>query len=258
MTDAKINLEAAADKVGAVLPAEVTRALQADMEGRVVDVAQDDGITQPTAQSQQAQAATESVAKEAGPFGPIFDGFENNPEGAIAKLMQEKRGEVPNAFNHPELGQIGFVYGDNNMGLLHIANKRGIDWVNRIPEILRTGELVKDEGGLPRTYLVLRADTPPSVAVIRLDWDGEGKTWLVTAYPDDFGKFAKSENPDNNQKHTGRAVDGVSGFSDQSGQFDSATSEWQRQARRESQKTHQPARRHFRSAEEGVVSENGI
>ncbi|HNQ11503.1 MAG TPA: hypothetical protein PKM45_13845, partial [Giesbergeria sp.] len=51
MTDPKINLEAAAAEVGATLPAEVTRALQADMEGRVVDVAQDDGITKPAAQS---------------------------------------------------------------------------------------------------------------------------------------------------------------------------------------------------------------
>ncbi|MDD2608628.1 MAG: hypothetical protein PHX60_02900 [Giesbergeria sp.] len=168
-------------------------------------------------------AAMEPEATKSGPFGPIFEGFENNPEGAIAKLMQEKRGEVTDAFTHPELGKIGFVYGDNNMGLLHIANKRGMEWVNRIPEILKTGELVKDEGGLPRTYLVRRADTPPSVAVIRLDWDGKGKTWLVTAYPDDFGKFTKSKNPDNNQKHTGRVVDGASGFSGQSGQFDSAT-----------------------------------
>lgn len=37
MTDPKINLEAAADEVGATLPAEVTRALQAEMEGRAVD-----------------------------------------------------------------------------------------------------------------------------------------------------------------------------------------------------------------------------
>jgi len=170
-----------------------------------------------------ADAGQEPEAAKSGPFDPIFEGFENNPKGAITKLMQEKRGEVPDAFSHPELGAIGFVYGNNNMGLLHIANKRGIEWVNRIPEILRTGELVKDEGGLPRAYLVRRADTPASVTVIRLDWDGKGKTWLVTAYPDDFGKFTKDKSPDNNQKHTGRAVDGVSGFSDQPGQSDSAT-----------------------------------
>ena len=47
MTDPKINLEAAAAEVGATLPAEVTRALQADMEGRVAD-AQADAAEQPT------------------------------------------------------------------------------------------------------------------------------------------------------------------------------------------------------------------
>lgn len=172
--------------------------------------------------AQQAQAATENVAQEQGPFGPIFDGFKNNPEGAIAKLMQEKRGEVADAFVHPELGPIAFVYGDENMGLRHIAQRRGDAWVARIPEILRTSEMVKDANGLPRAYLVHRSSDPASVAVIRLDWDGREKAWLVTAYPDDFGKFAEKKNPDNNQKRTGGAVDKVSGFSDQSGQIDSA------------------------------------
>lgn len=100
-------------------------------------------IVAPTAQQQtdaqgndaeivagQALDATESVTPEAGPFGPIFDGFENNPEGAIAKLMQEKRGEVPDAFTHPELGSIAFIYGDEGMGLRHIEAKRGIRWVH--------------------------------------------------------------------------------------------------------------------------------
>lgn len=167
--------------------------------------------------SGSAQAG-ENLRKETGPFGPIFPGYTNDPEGAIAKLMQEKRGEVADAFIHPELGPIAFVYGNEAMGLHHIEVKRGMDWVNRIPEILRGGEIVRDENGLPRAYLVRRADAPASVAVIRLDWDGSAKTWLVTAYPDDFGKFAEGKNPDNSQKRTGRTVQGVSGFSDQSEQ----------------------------------------
>ena len=55
MTDTKINLEAAAAEVGATLPAEVTRALQADMEGRVVD-AQVDAAEQPTKKLTHSEA----------------------------------------------------------------------------------------------------------------------------------------------------------------------------------------------------------
>lgn len=123
-----------------------------------------------------------------GPFGPVFTGLTNDPEGAITKLMREKRGEVPDAFLHQELGPVAFVYGDENMGLRHIEAKRGSQWVRRIPGILREGRLERDPK-LPRAYIVQDAD-PANVAVIRLDWDGNQKTWLVTTHPDDKGKWS--------------------------------------------------------------------
>ena len=126
---------------------------------------------------------------ERGPFGPIFTGLANQPEAAIEKLMAEKSGEVPDAFTHPELGPIAFVYGDEKMGLRHIEAKRGIQWVNRIPEILRSGKIDRDPT-LPRVFVVQDSD-PANVAVIRLDWDGQQKTWLVTAHQDDKGRWGE-------------------------------------------------------------------
>lgn len=123
------------------------------------------------------------------PFGPIYEGFTNNPEGAIAKLMSEKNGEISDAFVHHELGPIAFIYGNEHMGLRHIEAKRGMDFVSKIPQILKEGKVVRDEKGLPRAYVVDSVD-PAHVAVIRLDWDGKQKTWLVTAYSDAEGKFA--------------------------------------------------------------------
>lgn len=123
-----------------------------------------------------------------GPFGPIFHGFTNNPEGAIQRLMDFKSGEVPDAFIHPELGPIAFVYGDEKMGLRHIEAKRGMQWVLRIPEILRNGRLERDQK-VPRAFIVDGA-SHSNVAVIRLDWDGQQKVWLVTAHPDDEGKWS--------------------------------------------------------------------
>lgn len=130
------------------------------------------------------------AAAEVGPFGRIFAGFTNNPEGAIEVLMAEKEGEVADAFIHHELGPIAFIYGDESMGLRHIESKRGIQWVRRIPEILRAGRVERDPK-LPRAYIVDDAN-PASVTVIRLDWDGQQKAWLVTAHPDDIGKWSGS------------------------------------------------------------------
>jgi hypothetical protein len=145
-------------------------------------------------QADQAQQATPQRQEEAdapavGPFGPVFTGLTNNPEGAIEKLMAEKKGEVVDAYIHPEIGPIAFVYGDEAMGLRHIEAKRGIKWVQRIPEILRNGRLERDPNPkLKRAYIVQQSD-PSNVTVIRLDWDGQQKTWLVTAHPDDKGKW---------------------------------------------------------------------
>jgi hypothetical protein len=127
--------------------------------------------------------------EEIGAFGPIYPSYENNPEAAIAKLMAEKKGKVPGAFHHPDLGAIAFVYGDASMGLRHIEKKRGIEYVNRIPDVLRKGRVVRDEK-LPRAYLVTD-DDPPHVITIRLDFDGKAKTWVITSFDDDRGKFVR-------------------------------------------------------------------
>lgn len=165
------------------------------------------------AQGDRGQPAEQAAPQESGLFGPIFSGLKNQPEAAITKLMTEKKGEVPDAFLHPELGPIAFVYGDEKMGLRHIQAKRGPEWIEKIPSLLREGEVVADPSGLPRTYLVRKSDNPASVAVIRLDWSGQKKTWLVTAYPDDFAKFVDQEKSGASQKRTGRADDGGRGFS---------------------------------------------
>lgn len=140
----------------------------------------------------QELKAKQDAEPETGDFGPIYTGYTNKPKQAIEKLMDEKQGEVADAFIHPELGPIAFIYGDEGKGLRHIEAKRGIKWVNSIPDILRAGRVERDEKGLPRAYIVDEHD-PAHVAVIRLDWDGKQKTWLVTAHPDDNGKWGGAD-----------------------------------------------------------------
>lgn len=100
--------------------------------------------------------------------------------------MDEKRGEIVDAFVHPELGPIAFIYGNEKMGLRHIESKHGQQVLSSVPEVLRNGRLLSDTENLPRAYIIT-ADDPSRVAVIRLDWNGEAKAWLVTSFDDEQG-----------------------------------------------------------------------
>lgn len=63
MLDQQVNLQAAADELGAILPADVKRALQADMEGRVADAATDN-VAAGAAPASAAPVATELTPKQ--------------------------------------------------------------------------------------------------------------------------------------------------------------------------------------------------
>ena len=162
----------------------------------------------PEAGFDQGAASPEAIATDAtiradldapppvvgqGPFGPQFIGYAGNPEAAIAKLMDAKAGEVAVAYVHPDprLGDISIVYGNEAFGLKHIAKKHP-EMIARLPDILRNGRIVEDVEGQPRMYLVTDG-VPAEIAVIRLDWDGVQKHWLVTSYVDDWGKFARDQ-----------------------------------------------------------------
>jgi len=88
MTDAAINLQAAADEVGATLPAEVKRALQADVEGRIADAGQDDGVTPRPVDAKHSLAAAKQE-----PGKPIED-FGEKLEGARKDLPPSLKDEV--------------------------------------------------------------------------------------------------------------------------------------------------------------------
>lgn len=141
---------------------------------------------EPEAAGQKAGGQEEPPAAQ---FGPVFTEYRDDPEGAIARLMREKDGDARAAFIHPEVGPIDFVYGDEKKGLRHIEAKRGRAFVDRLPEILRNGAVVRRPEFKDRVYIVESADDPARVAAIRLDYDGREKVWLVTAFSDEKGGF---------------------------------------------------------------------
>jgi len=116
--------------------------------------------------------------------------IQNNPEEAIKHLLNVKNGEVKGAIQKDGIGDIDFVWGkegtkaknyEDGFGLAKIFKKHGVELVNKLPQIIREGQIV--DSGIPgRTYV----EIPQYRAVIRLDWDNQNKKWLLTAF--DFGK----------------------------------------------------------------------
>lgn len=153
-------------------------------DGDMPETAFRDGADSPEAETGDAQARADF--DDVG-FGPVIADLQGQPKAAIARLMADQTGEVINAVTRDDLGGISIVYGNSGMGLRHIAEKHP-EIVDRLPDLLEHGTLV---GRIrDRAYLQLPGEAPAS-AVIRLDWDGKDRTWLVTAFDDDQGQVAR-------------------------------------------------------------------
>lgn len=177
-----LEVEAAAEKAG-VESDEIT-ALQAEIE-------QLDGQIQAAG---LVGANNPKQGRGLGPFGPIFDGYRHDAQGAIAKLMREKAGEATAALHHPEVGDIDLVWGRepgpdaDGYGLAKIAAKH--------PEVLADlqgflSRLKKDAARSGKNRL--RLSDASGQAVVRLEWDGQQKTWLLTAFDSRAGSGARTD-----------------------------------------------------------------
>lgn len=116
-----------------------------------------------------------------------FAEFRGKPEGAIEKLLQEKSGYVSGAIYKEGIGDIDFIYGEsgkNGYGLAHIIERRnqqginGEEFVREIPELIKSGNVYTQLNYPGRKYIV----SGDKEAAVRLDWNGENRNWLVTAY----------------------------------------------------------------------------
>jgi len=111
-----------------------------------------------------------------GKFGPIYVGITG--QAAVSFLMLIKHGEVTRAFYHETLGTIDLVYGMggiNGFGLAHVKEKHP-DILHSITDIIQQGAVIQKFDD--RAYL----ETTDGRAIIRLDWDKNKKSWLVTAF----------------------------------------------------------------------------
>lgn len=125
-----------------------------------------------------------------GVFGTIYTQFENQPVKAIKHLVKVKEGEAVKAIHHPKIGFIDFVWGENDKnnigyGLKHIIEKHGND-IKRlgyaieifIPMIILYGELKLHHREKDKIIL----DGKTFRVVIKTEWDGKRKIFLLTAF----------------------------------------------------------------------------
>ena len=118
---------------------------------------------------------------EPGPFGPILTGFRGDYAGAALELERLGAGEAMAALSHPEVGEIALVWGEpgtnrqDGFGLAKL-----IAWhpeiVADLPARLAEMKLVS------RDAERIELESPRDKAAVRLDWNGETRTWLVTAF----------------------------------------------------------------------------
>ncbi len=133
---------------------------------------------------------------ENGPFGPIFRQFHHDAPGAITHLKQQKTGEAVAALYHPEVGDIDLVWGETSD---NPRNKgRGLAKLEKWhPEILNDlqGALLKMKVH-QRHKDVIHLRSGSLRGAIKLTFDNQQKTWLLTAYDADQTKSGAGNTPD--------------------------------------------------------------
>lgn len=120
---------------------------------------------------------------EEGPFGPILRGYEGKWREAALELERRQSGDAIGALSHPDVGPIDLVWGreGNNQhdgsGLAKL-----IAWHPEVLEDLQgfIDGLHVDPASRTERRIQLVSDN--GRAGIRLDYDGNAKTWLLTAY----------------------------------------------------------------------------
>lgn len=155
---------------------EVPRPLDRELRS-FVDDAPDDAVRQSR---EAAFAKTTDDVAEIGPMGPVLVGHEGNYASARARLEALQGGEARAVFQRPDIGPIDLVWGyydpvkQEGAGLAKILGKHP-EVADRLAELVENGEL---RMGKTRATIV----EPDAKAVLRLDYDGAEKAWLLTAY----------------------------------------------------------------------------
>lgn len=116
-----------------------------------------------------------------GEFGNIYDQFKGKPKEAVEFLKEKKEGEVLEALYNKDVGYIDLVWGkegtarSDGYGLSKLI-KYHPEVVNNLQEIINDMHITK------RTENRIQLESDKYKASVRLTWNNERKTWLLTAF----------------------------------------------------------------------------
>ncbi len=130
-----------------------------------------------------------------GAFGAIYTQFRGKAKEAIAFLMRKQSGEAIGALSHPEIGEIDLVWGKE--GTSHSDGYGLAKLVKYHPEVLdNLQEILSGMNVVKRSSNRVQLESNTHKASVRLTWDNQRKTWLLTA-------FEKKETPETTISSTG-------------------------------------------------------
>lgn len=115
--------------------------------------------------------------------GPTVEGFQDRWTDAVAWLRAAQTGDARGVLAHPEIPErIDVIWGTNDYGLKHIVRLHP-EVVDDLPQ--RLARMRLDHVTTPGQHeerIVLRSPDGAESAIIRPNFDGVPKHWLLTAY----------------------------------------------------------------------------
>lgn len=146
----------------------------------------------------------EEVTSAIGPFGKIYTQFRGKPREAVTFLLAKRDGEAIGALHHKDVGEIDLVWGEegsahsDGFGLAKLAKYH--------PEVLfNLQEILNGMVVTKRSANRVQLESEKYKAAVRLTWDNQKKTWLLTM----FGKknSVLDNTTDTDKTHKGNGND---------------------------------------------------
>lgn len=145
-----------------------------ESEQAVADIGSENGVAQ-----ENTSGEIKPIGK--GAFGDIYDQFKGKAKEAIKFLLKKRSGEAIGALHHKDVGDIDLVWGKEGTGK---SNGFGLSKLAKFhPEVLdNLQEIIDDMVVISRTENRINLESETHKAAVRLEWDGEKKNWLLTAF----------------------------------------------------------------------------
>lgn len=116
-----------------------------------------------------------------GASGNIYNQFRGNAKAAIEFLKKVRGGEAAGALHHKDIGDIDLVWGKEETG--HSDGYGLSKLVKYHPEVLdNLQEILNDMRVVSSSKNRVNLESETHKAGVRLTWDGERKSWLLTAF----------------------------------------------------------------------------